>query len=221
MAAKPADPTGTIALYDCDDADKTIFRGAPEVCGDGKDNNCDGMMDEPACIEPVGNVACQDHMFEGKMYSKCGKGGGNLWTQPKARLVCLQKGMELVAINSQAENDFVLGLIGDQTWTSATDFPDTSNDNGNMSPTGEQWRWGNDEVVFFTGKATAGKPLDGKFAKWGTTGANPPQQPNNQVGPYNGATCREGCMVIRTTQGGSWYDICCNWRTGDGFCEAR
>ncbi|MFQ5807792.1 MAG: MopE-related protein, partial [Phycisphaerae bacterium] len=30
---------------DCDDDDATIFPGAPELC-DGKDNNCDGQVDE-------------------------------------------------------------------------------------------------------------------------------------------------------------------------------
>ncbi len=31
---------------DCNDADGAIFPGAPEVCGDNKDNNCDGAIDE-------------------------------------------------------------------------------------------------------------------------------------------------------------------------------
>jgi hypothetical protein len=31
---------------DCDDADPAIHPDQPEVCGDGKDNNCNGMVDE-------------------------------------------------------------------------------------------------------------------------------------------------------------------------------
>ncbi len=36
---------------DCNDADKAIYRGAPEIC-DGKDNDCDGMLD----LDPVNGL---------------------------------------------------------------------------------------------------------------------------------------------------------------------
>jgi hypothetical protein len=32
--------------WDCDDTDITIFPGSPTVCGDDKDNNCDGVVDQ-------------------------------------------------------------------------------------------------------------------------------------------------------------------------------
>lgn len=38
--------------HDCDDADPTISSLAPEVCANGKDDNCNGQIDEPACTSP-------------------------------------------------------------------------------------------------------------------------------------------------------------------------
>lgn len=39
-------PCGSGTANDCNDMDATIYPGAKEVCGDGKDNNCDGKIDE-------------------------------------------------------------------------------------------------------------------------------------------------------------------------------
>src|SRR5690606_21336776 len=39
------EPTGYVSIAgDCDDNDRSVFPGAPEVC-DGKDNDCDGFVD--------------------------------------------------------------------------------------------------------------------------------------------------------------------------------
>lgn len=40
-----------LAKGDCDDSDPDINPGHPEVCADGKDNNCNNKMDEGPCVE--------------------------------------------------------------------------------------------------------------------------------------------------------------------------
>ncbi len=41
-----ADGDGTAWCLDCDDASPTSHPGAPEICGDGVDQNCNGVIDE-------------------------------------------------------------------------------------------------------------------------------------------------------------------------------
>lgn len=36
---------------DCDDTDDQVMSGADEICGDSKDNNCDGQVDERDCAD--------------------------------------------------------------------------------------------------------------------------------------------------------------------------
>lgn len=55
------DGDGYCIDVDCDDNDATINPGSSEVCGDGKDNNCDGVVDEgcgSGCTDNDGDGVC-------------------------------------------------------------------------------------------------------------------------------------------------------------------
>ena len=48
-------PCGFGLPGDCDDTDPAVNPGAEEVCGDGIDNNCDGVVDEDCSCDPDGS----------------------------------------------------------------------------------------------------------------------------------------------------------------------
>ncbi|MSP62264.1 MAG: hypothetical protein EXR72_18425 [Myxococcales bacterium] len=53
--------TGCAAGPDCDDTSAESHPGAPEICDDTKDNNCNGQVDEQGCVCAVGNTReCYD-----------------------------------------------------------------------------------------------------------------------------------------------------------------
>ncbi|MBN2197114.1 MAG: putative metal-binding motif-containing protein [Polyangiaceae bacterium] len=65
-ADSDGDPDGyCVAGADCDDRDPSVSSLLPEVCGNGKDDDCDGSIDEPDC-SPVGHDVCADALELGE-----------------------------------------------------------------------------------------------------------------------------------------------------------
>ncbi|HJZ88904.1 MAG TPA: putative metal-binding motif-containing protein, partial [Polyangia bacterium] len=46
---------------DCDDEDPNVHPGAPEICGNGKDDNCNGVVDEDVDMDQDGYTTCTGH----------------------------------------------------------------------------------------------------------------------------------------------------------------
>ncbi len=46
------DPTRNCGGQDCNDADPSVSSQATEICGNGRDDNCDGAVDEAGCSVP-------------------------------------------------------------------------------------------------------------------------------------------------------------------------
>jgi hypothetical protein len=46
------DPTRNCGGDDCDDTKPTVSSQVAEVCGNGRDDNCDGVVDEDGCVAP-------------------------------------------------------------------------------------------------------------------------------------------------------------------------
>jgi len=53
------DPDDHCGGHDCDDNDPTVSSLLPEVCANGKDDNCNGLIDETPCVQ-VTHSTCLD-----------------------------------------------------------------------------------------------------------------------------------------------------------------
>lgn len=106
---------------------------------------------------------------------------------------CASLGMQLIRVDSSAENDFARGLSTMRIWTGGTD-----------SEIEGVWRW-QDGTTFWTGGLT-GMPVGGAYTFWN------PGEPNN-------GGSGEDCLQIR--RDGLWIDGPCDLVDATYICEPR
>jgi Lectin C-type domain len=80
-----------------------------------------------------------------------------LVTWAAARAACQSRGVawDLASVRSQADSNFLQGLIADEAWLGGTD-----------AATEATWTWVNDGVAFWQGEGLAGQALNGSFVNW-------------------------------------------------------
>jgi hypothetical protein len=59
------DPVWNCGGKDCDDTDPRVNGRAPEVCGNGRDDNCDGQVDEESCAAPAHDTCVDALVIDG------------------------------------------------------------------------------------------------------------------------------------------------------------
>src|SRR3989344_4624752 len=98
-------------IIDCDDTDNKIFPNAPELCGDGIDNNCDGFIDDK-CAEVCGTyVRCAD-VNNDDTYSqpkRCGVSSNSAAPWYNDGEDCNLQGRKCYAINIKPQTSFTYG----------------------------------------------------------------------------------------------------------------
>ena len=92
---------------DCNDNDLTIYPGATEIASDGKDNNCNGTVDEIVCVPtiitkniivqltPGGNVIITPAQVDNGSFDGCGSLTLSL---DKTEFICTNIGVNIVTL---------------------------------------------------------------------------------------------------------------------------
>ena len=201
----------------CDDGNQDDGDGcsanckSDETCGNGivdhftgeecDDDNTDNLDSCSANCRSSADCLAEG-VYDGRSYMLC----RDLLSWQQAVEDCGTRGMQLVTIRDQAENDFVFDLARSHIdsgaiWLGAND----------MDTEGE-WKWvdDDDDTVSFTCAAQSPYPCEGGFSNWNTN------EPNNVRGG------NEHCAVMRagTDAGGNWNDTLCDLLGVQYVCES-
>jgi hypothetical protein len=110
------DGDGVVCEYDCAPDNPDVFPGAAEVCADGVDQDCDGLIDEGAGCPDCRAVFAGSHRYLVCPEARTGE---------QAVGWCAQYGAEVVTINTEEEGDWLrqhAGLIRERLyWIGLTD----------------------------------------------------------------------------------------------------
>jgi hypothetical protein len=185
MTSVPSDggAGGGAPMLNQSGARSTCVESGRERC-DGRDNDCDGDVDEAVCAE-----GCHGFVLEGQPdhgYAYCDATAAKTWQM--ARDACVADGMRLLRLESEVENNAVsdkLAALGDDAEIAlgANDLEDEGD-----------WRWGPSEP-FWAGDED-GEPIGDAFTAW-TEGV-----PNDENG---GEDC--GVLYPETA---TWGDRSCD-----------
>jgi hypothetical protein len=120
---------------DCDDGDPDTYPGAPETCGDGVDQDCDGSVDGPILLDPVSRVASMvlEYPYDGAIHIDAevdvawtGSEFGVAWTWTYSSRGCdyCFDGIEFATLTSEGEISASPGLVISEAFMPALSWAD-------------------------------------------------------------------------------------------------